>query len=219
MKDKIIGLTPTELYRLLITDCRYGYTRNNHLVPSAAYDEISRLLEEMRGVDSETAIHTAKQLAEECISDQLAANFYDGLDDEFGNRKEAIGFIGKMVDFVHSAGEENYKPYNQSLYETCVKNGKNLKYNIFKLDDFDFEKDRLSADTKKTLIKSDLSSDDATNYLINEILKTDKATFNRIDVRSSERQNKVVGEIYRIISPEGHKGEIYSILLSDVKED
>lgn len=219
MKDRIIGLTPAELCRLLIADCRYGYARNNHLMPSAAYDEISRLLEEMRKVDSETAIRTAEQLAEECISDQLAANFYDGLDDEFGNRKEAIEFIGKMLDFARSAGESDYEPYNKRLYEACVENGKNLRYDIFRLDGFDFEKDRLSAETKKTIVKSGLSSDDAADHLIGEVLKSHDAAFNKISVKSAERQNRVVGNIYRIISPAERKGEIYCILASDIKKD
>lgn len=219
MEDKIIGLSSKELCRLLIVDCRYGYTRNNHLMPSAAYDEISRLLEAMREIDPETATVTAKQLAEECVSDQLAANFYDGLDDEFGNRKEAIGFIERMIDFVHSAGEENYEPYNKRLYETCVENGKSLRYDVFRLDDFDFEEDRLSAETKKTIVKSGLSLDDATNHLIDEVLKSDNATFNKAVVKSVEMRNKVVGNIYRIISPADRKGEIYCVLNSDVGGD
>lgn len=219
MKDKIIGLTPAELRRLLIADCRYGYTRNNHLMPSAAYDEILRLLEEMREVDSEAAIRTAEQLAEECISDQLAANFYDGLDDEFGNRKEAIDFIEKMIGFARSAGESGYEPYNKSLYEACVENGKSLRYDIFRLEDFDFERDRFSAETKKTAVESGLSLDDAADRLFGGILKSGGAAFNKIGVKSAERQSKVVGNIYRIIRPAERRGEIYCILASDAGEE
>lgn len=215
MEEESIRLTPTELYRLLISDCRYGYTRNNHLMPSAAYGEASSLLEKMLEADPRTAIHTAEQLCEECISDQLAANFYDGLDDEFGNRREAIRFIEKMVAFAHSAGDEGFMPYNRSLYEACVENGKRLRYGVFRLEGFDFERDRLSAETKKAPIASDLSFDDAAGRLISGVLGSDKATFNRIDVRSSDGRNRVAGEIYRIISPETHRGEVYAILLQD----
>ena len=28
-----------KLYQLLITELRYGYTRNNHLMPSSAYND------------------------------------------------------------------------------------------------------------------------------------------------------------------------------------
>ena len=83
-KRKIInvGVEIHELYQLLISECRYGYTRNNHLMPWGAYDKVKRYLPLMFKKDPEAALHTACQICDECSSEQIVRNFYDGLDDE-----------------------------------------------------------------------------------------------------------------------------------------
>ena len=75
---KTMNVSLKNVYQLLISEMRYGYRRNNHLMPSCGYDKVKTLVPQMYEVDKEYAIYTMKQLCEECISDQLTANFYDG---------------------------------------------------------------------------------------------------------------------------------------------
>ena len=82
-----------DVYQLLISECRYGYTRNNHLMPDGAYDKVKKYIPEMYKIDEEYALYTLQQICEECISENLLTNFYDGYDDELGNRQRCIDFI------------------------------------------------------------------------------------------------------------------------------
>lgn len=214
-----VEISTTQLYKLLISDLRYGYTRNNHLMPSCAYGEVKSLLNKMLEKDKDTAITTAKQLCEECISDQLAKNFWDGLDDEFGNRKEAIDFINYLLDFVQEDYKE-WRPYNYNLYETNLENENKLKYNIIKLNNFDASVEDLYSGYQLSLLESwefkyirqDVSMKEANIELFENILKATSGTYNK---RTLTENNKVVGELFRIITPENHKGEIYGILLTE----
>ena len=101
VNTKMMNISLKNVYQLLISEMRYGYSRNNHLMPSCGYDNIKTLVPQMYEVDKEYAVYTMKQLCEECISDQLAANFYDGEDDEFGNRAEAIKFINWSIQWIN----------------------------------------------------------------------------------------------------------------------
>ena len=65
------------LYQLLLSDCRYGYTRNNHLMPWGAFEHCRVLLPQMLEANPETAIHTARQLAEEAIGQLWSDSFRD----------------------------------------------------------------------------------------------------------------------------------------------
>ena len=98
---KTMSISLKNVYQLLISEMRYGYRRNNHLMPSCGYDKVKTLVPQMYEVDKEYAIYTMKQLCEGCISDQLSANFYDGEDDEYGNRAEAIEFIKWSLQWIH----------------------------------------------------------------------------------------------------------------------
>lgn len=215
-EEKKISIRTNKLYQLLITECRYGYSRNNHLMPSCAYSDVKDLLEELLFIDSDCAIRTAKQLCEECISDQLTANFYDGLDDEFENRQEAIGFIKYLMNFVNKDTGE-WKPYNYYLYEENLKKEDALKYTVFELTDPDvnFEspaKDILMADGMDVLAE-DVSKKEAEDVLFENIFKSDRAalTFNKVNMMD---YTKAIGYKLRIISPEAYKGKIYCIVLS-----
>ena len=67
-KDKVpveIG----DLYQFMICECRYGYTRNNHLMPWGAFRHVYEYLPKMEKADLERAASTACQLAEEAISE------------------------------------------------------------------------------------------------------------------------------------------------------
>ena len=109
-KAKKIKIDVFMAYRLIISNLRYGYTRNNHLMPSCAFDEAEELIESMSKADSEMAKHTAKQACEECIS-ELTRRFPDGVDDEFGNMGEYREFAEWCLS--KSGGE---KPYNIESY-------------------------------------------------------------------------------------------------------
>ena len=215
---KNIEISTTELYRFLISDLRYGYTRNNHLMPSCAYGESKRLLQNMYSIDKETALITAKQLCEECINDQLDRNFHSGLDDDFGNRKDAINFINYLLDFIHR-DDETYKPYNYRLYEINIDRYDNLHYDIIKLDDFDIDIERLFSGYNTDLlnsyeieyIKKDLTLKEANNMLFDTILNSKQGSYNK---RRLELNGRIIGELFRIISPESHKDEVYGIIVT-----
>lgn len=56
-----------DLYQFLISECRYGYTRNNHLMPWGAFHHVYEYLPLMKETNRDFAISTACQLAEEAI--------------------------------------------------------------------------------------------------------------------------------------------------------
>lgn len=212
-----IEISTVQLYRLLVGNLRYAYSRNNHLMPSCAYSEAKEILNKILQKDKDTAINTAKQLCEECISDQLAKNFSDGLDDEFGNRKEAIEFINDLLDFAQEDHKE-WKPYNYSLYENNIKKENELKYTLFELTDTNidfesFDNDILISDNKN-ILASNISRKEADDILFDDILKDDKETisFNKVSLIA---RREVIGHKFRIISPEKSKGKIYCIVLSN----
>ena len=65
-----------DLYQFMICECRYGYTRNNHLMPWGAFHHVYEYLPEMEKANLERAAGTACQLAEEAI-DELRRYFFD----------------------------------------------------------------------------------------------------------------------------------------------
>ena len=88
-----------EVYQLLISTCRYGYTRFNHLEPSCSFMTCKEILPKMLEADLVATYCTAKQLCEECI-DVLSDKFYDCHEDEFGNRTSMIEFINWLLDYL-----------------------------------------------------------------------------------------------------------------------
>jgi len=112
----MVEVKPKDLYQFLLSDCRYGYTRNNHLMPDGAYYHAYTYLPELLKVDREMALNTAKQLCDECISMELI-QFADGIDDENGNRAKAFKFIEEMLNFIHNNEvHDEWKPYNYDNY-------------------------------------------------------------------------------------------------------
>ena len=111
MRSKTVAVDTHKLYQFLIDTCRYAYTRNNHLMPSCAYDDAKKYLQKMFVVDSNMAIHTAEQLCEECISFELMDKFYYK-DDEFGNKKLSIDFVKYLIEWIHKNSDVSYVPYN-----------------------------------------------------------------------------------------------------------
>ncbi len=205
-RKNTIAVDATDLYRFLITDLRYGYSRNNHLMPSCAYDEVKKYLMLMKKKDPELAEHTATQLCEECISDQLSINFYDGLDDQHGNRKEALEFVDYCIDFTGK------KPYNYSNYLDNIEKANNIKYKLcYWLDAKDF-----TADYLKTLpssnIATDLTLEEADKEMVKALGSPESATWNTLEFLDGKT---VVGHAYRIIEPSDYAGIIYGIIKED----
>ena len=132
---KMMNVSLKNVYQLLISEMRYGYRRNNHLMPSCGYDKVKTLVPQMYEVDKEYAIYTMKQLCEECISDQLSANFYDGEDDEFGNRAEAIKFINWSIQWInqHENNSNNWLPYNHDLFVANLAKDDEPRYLVYEL--------------------------------------------------------------------------------------
>jgi len=124
--SKKIELELKDVYQMLISECRYGYTRNNHLMPSGAYDKVKRIIPQMYKVDKEYAIYTLKQICEECITDELDWHFYDSPDDEFNNKAESIEFIKWCFDYIYANTadfDKDWKPYCLDRFEANLEKG------------------------------------------------------------------------------------------------
>ena len=135
MEEKTVKINLKTLYQLMISNLRYSYTRNNHLVPSGTYDETKKLFDDMFNVDNEYAIYTLKQICEECISMEIVPNFYDGIDDENGNRRVSIDFVNWCLETIKEKTGETWKPYN---YNNFVDN---VAIDAKPLYDVEFHKD------------------------------------------------------------------------------
>ena len=208
-----------KLYQLLITELRYGYTRNNHLMPSSAYNDAADLLDRMLEANEGVAVSTAKQLCEECIGDELAMKFSEGLEDDFGNRKAAIDFIEYLLGFIRKR-EPGYKPYNMYMYDDNMKRSKEMRYSVFSIKDaksFDAFSHEVPKD--RELLKGGLELDKAYEYLFSTVLgmKNEDVSFNVMKIFGGIYGNMIVGKELRICEPERHKGKVYLILKEENK--
>lgn len=159
--DKKLELSLKDIYQLLISELRYGYTRNNHLMPSSAFTRVENIILEMIKVDKDFAISTLKQICEECISWQLLGNFYDGEDDENGNRKLTIDFIKWCLAVIQGYDFYQWLPYNYNDYKENIAKDNAPRYNIY-----------LVEEENKTLIsKSPLSENNYLDFIIDEVTK------------------------------------------------
>lgn len=113
-----IKVNTKDLYQLLIGNLRYAYTRNNHLMPSSAFDQTLRILKDMLQAYPKEAVMTAKQICEECISLQIMENFSKGIDDEYQNLEASRKFVNDLLDLIHTSSDENalWYPYNFDLF-------------------------------------------------------------------------------------------------------
>ena len=201
MENKTLALNLKDIYQLLITECRYGYTRMNHLMPGGAYEKVKRILPQMLEIDPDYTAFTAKQLCEECISDNLNRNFYTGEDDEYENRKEAIEFIEWLLDFVHLIDTERYKdedkrslwadkaeywkPWNIESYYKNLEHDNDKIYNIYELTNND------EYPGNKTFIAGPLSVKEYPNFLFDQILGEEKeCTYHKIRINNDFIDNE-----------------------------
>lgn len=218
MENMEVKVEIGDLYQFLIAECRYGYKRNNHLMPWGAYEHVKQYLPIMYEVDADYALHTACQLCDECISQQLTNNFYDGLDDVHGSRKEAIEFIDWLLDWINDNSENTiyehvyrgFKPYNYYLYEENLKRESEFKYRLYEVNTFDIDSEFIFKDNIVREITTEPVSWDEVNKLLFEgELKSNTATFNK---KSIYPRGKVIGEVDRIIEPSEFQGKIYVII-------
>ena len=190
---KTMNVSLKNVYQLLISEMRYGYRRNNHLMPSCGYDKVKTLVPQMYEVDKEYAVYTMKQLCEECISDQLSANFYDGEEDEHGNRAEAIEFVKWSIQWVnqHENNSNNWLPYNHDLFVANLAKDNEPRYLVYEL--------RGKSKRKKLITADPVSQNEYINVVFNGITEatyrkeTHKMTENYGDNRRSYT--------YHILSP------------------
>lgn len=130
----MVEIKPKDLYQFLLTECRYGYTRNNHLMPDGAYRHVEEYLPELLNADREMAINTAKQLVEECISMELI-QFSDGIDDDHGNRSLALKFIAKMRSFVMDNSDDCcWMPYNWDQFKNQLALDNKRRYDVYEAE-------------------------------------------------------------------------------------
>ena len=122
-----------DVYQLLISECRYGYTRNNHLMPDGAYTKVKKYIPEMYKIDKDYALRTLQQICEECISLNLLTNFYDGYDDEFDNRQSCIDFIKWCLDYINNNWNQNYVPYNFDSFKEALEQENKPKYLVYEV--------------------------------------------------------------------------------------
>ena len=124
-----VEIESIELYRMIIANLRYAYTRNNHLEPSSTFEYLKKLLPNLIEADKETGLHTAEQVCDEAISLELTTNFGNGHDDEFGNRRETLNFIEYLVDLIKA--NEGHLPYNIDQVTINVATEYKPRYQIY----------------------------------------------------------------------------------------
>ena len=117
-----LEIEPKMLYQLLISEARYGCSRNNHLMPDGAFDNIRAILPQFYDLDNLFGLSTVKQLCEEIIAEWSIRFPNPEDDDQFHNRSSYLGMIFWLLTFVNKT-DIHWKPYNYNiLQETLEKN-------------------------------------------------------------------------------------------------
>lgn len=194
---KTVKIDLKDLYQFLISECRYGYTRNNHLMPDGAYNHVKEYLPKIAEQDKEYAIYVAKQLCEECISNQLVTNFYDGEDDEFENRAEAIEFINWLLEFIDK-GEFEFKgdstgwtPYNYYEFKQNLEKDNDKLYNVYELN----------FDGSKHMLAGPLSVKEFPEFVFRQVTENEFQGVTFRKMRINDDYAKPVSFKYEIITP------------------
>lgn len=202
MKTKKINISVDvkDMYQFLIAECRYGYKRNNHLMPGGAYDHVKEYLPIMYKKSPSWAVSTAKQLCEECISDQLIWRFRDGFDDENGNREEALAFIQYLLDWIHVHDDipRTFIPYNYDAYQNNLEKDNEPIYNIYETKYVPANQEEMCGGLPKLgkkLNEKPLSRKEYPNYLFDNIVKMKEGYYNKIRIKKDS--NSAVPEAFR----------------------
>lgn len=192
--DKTISIGTDDLYRFLIANCRYAYTRNNHLEPSCSYSVVKEYLPLMLEAHHRLAIITAMQLCEECIYHEILSHFYDGFDDEFNNRKDSIDFVEYLIKFVHDNDDADFKPDYYLPYLENLKKDDAPIYNIYEVEykspyDKDYEFHAGLPELKDALNESPLSRNNYLDYLFDNVIQESSGIFNKTRVKDNMFQS------------------------------
>jgi len=191
---KKLELDLKDIYQLLISECRYGYRRNNHLMPDGAYDKVKRLVPQMYEIDKEYAVYTVKQICEECISEQLIWNFHDGEDDEHGNRQDAIDFVNWCLDWIHKNEASSWQPYNYNGFTANLKKDAEPRYLVYEL--------RGKSKRKKLITPTPVSKNEYHDLLFKDIPAGVTGTYRKEEHLVSNKLNdRRRHYVYHILSP------------------
>ena len=189
MSNETINISINDLTRMLISECRYGYTRNNHLMPSCAYNDSLKAIKAIAEEDLEASLRCSKKLCEECISDELANRFFDGLEDDCGNLNDSLDFVEDLLEHIHKT-EMEWKPYNYDTYLSIKDKILNNKYDLYEVDDFDVELTNLKE--KGKLVKGALTYNETLNKIFEGF--EDTLFYNKRDFTVA---NKIVGSVIK----------------------
>ena len=164
--NKYVQVRQRDLYQFLISENRYGFTRNNHLMPRGSFDHCKEYLPLMLKADRESALHTALQLCDECIS-ELSVRFYRGIDDENHNMQEYRDFIQWCLDFLKNNGEQKL-PLNIDSYYRHLDFDDLPRYKVVDLDLGVDISDPLSLKEAKDLVFDSLGNSKEATYHLQE---------------------------------------------------
>lgn len=193
-----------DLYCYLLSECRYGYTRNNLSMPNDAYASCYKYLPVLSKVDSGYGLSLAKQLCEECISRELSMQFYDGDDDKYGNREKTIEFIKWLLKWIKDNDCFAYHPYNYDLYLKNIAINDEPQYLVSELFGYDID----SHTYKKAKLLNGgrlMSKNEYDNYLfvgICGVKEGQTLTYNKISLsKNNDHYGKMIKHVYRMFKP------------------
>jgi len=179
-----VEITAKDLYQFLIVECRYGYARNNHLMPGGAYDHVKKYLPLLLNTDSDWAIDTARQLCEECIGHQLTLWNEPDDDDKYNNRHEALEFVEYLLDFIHSNSTYfDWTPFNYSIYVKNKGFDDQPIYNIYEINYETIIADDVSKIRPLKQVNNELlSRNDLPEFFANNIIKKKEYSYRKYKV-------------------------------------
>lgn len=120
-------ITTKDLYQLLVAELRYGFTRNNHLMPDGAFRHCKGYIPKMFEVDKDAALATAKQAVEETIC-EFRMLFDEGLSYEKERYEEYKDFIMWGLHFMADNGPIPYIYNIDSLICALEKHNEDISW-------------------------------------------------------------------------------------------
>lgn len=196
MKSKKVKVDTKTLYQLLLSEERYGCSRNNHLMPYGAFENIKTLIVELNKVDSEWAYATIRQICEEVIN-ELVLHFDDIETDENNNRPVYIKFINWCLEYIHKNFYKDYEPYNYFSFLENINRDYEKRYNVYEVI---YSHDKISTSMKK-LNDEPLGKIEIPNFVANMLnVNAISYSYERNDCKNNDKQ--VVSYIYHIKQPE-----------------
>lgn len=206
-KDKNIVIPVHEWICSMIGALRYGCSRNNHLEPSWTFDHLKKHLPQLCKKDLEAGLYALEKFCSETC-EMLDDNFYDGLDDEHGNRLDYIKFIEWCVEEASKLGKDITNCWAYDRYKKNLERESSLKYRLYELESFDKD-----AKPIREITVEPVSWGDVNKLLFDGELESQYGMMNRITLFTEEYPRRDIGEIDRIIEPKTCEGKVYKIIL------